>query len=210
VEVTITGEVEFNQINSGPLAAVNAGETATTSFIIDSSVFDDNPNFPTRGYDIDQGSFSLAFDSVTVGLQAPFPIGQTPYFVIRNDDPAVDGFFLSTILDGPMGVPTDVTGGFGQFIDAFSVTYTGDTLTSLNILDALGTYDFTNLTVFNYTIDDGPFNPLGIVFEQMTIAEPAGNAVPAVSTWGAMVLTIAITVAGTLVFRRRQSADLRR
>ena len=66
-------------------------------------------------------------------------------------------------------MPISQTGIFGQFNNNYSVTYTGDTLPSLDILDALGTYDFTGLTVFNWTIDDGPFNAMGIIFEQMTI-----------------------------------------
>jgi hypothetical protein len=171
VLVTITGEVEFNQINRPPLDQVGSGETATMMFTVDSDLFDDNPYFPTRGYVIDQWSYSLTFDSASAALQDPFPAGSTPYFVIRNDDPAVDGFFTSTNLNHPFGfgLPLDTTGIFGQFQDSFRVTYTGDTLPSLDILDALGTYDFTNLTVFGWTIDDGPFNAMFIVFTEMTI-----------------------------------------
>jgi len=40
-----------------------------------------------------------------VPLQSPFPVGQTPYFVIRNNDPAVDGFYISTDVDGPNSLP---------------------------------------------------------------------------------------------------------
>jgi hypothetical protein len=171
VMVTITGEVEFNQINRPPLDAVGSGEIATMTFMVDSDVFEDNPFFPTRGYVIDQWSYSLVFDSAAVELQDPFPAGTTPYFVIRNDDPAVDGFFTSTNLSFPFGfgLPLNTTGIFGQFQDSFRVTYTGDTLSSLDILDALGTYDFTNLTVFGWTIDDGPFEAMFIIFNQMTI-----------------------------------------
>jgi hypothetical protein len=60
-------------------------------------------------------------------------------------------------------------GLFEQFRNNVSVTYTGDTLTSLDIEDAVGTYDFTGLTVFNWTIDDGPFNAAGFVFSDLTI-----------------------------------------
>jgi hypothetical protein len=52
----------------------------------------------------------------------------------------------------------------------------------LDILDALGTYDFTGLSVFNWTIDDGPFQPVGLLFSQLTIEsaaipEPASAAI---------------------------------
>ena len=123
----------------------------------------------TSGPEVDASSALVEYGS-TIGLQNPFPAGQTPYFVIRDNDPAVDGFFVSTNVDFPLGTPIDQTGIFDQFVNNFSVTYTGDTLNSLDILDALGTYDFTGLTVFNWTVDDGPFQPLGIVFEQMTIS----------------------------------------
>ena len=169
VMVTATGQVEFNQIGAPPLGDVNPGDPAVMTFIVDSDVFMDSASFPTRGYDIDQASFVLDFGSVLLGLQDPFPAGQTPYFVIRDNDPAVDGFFVATSVDFPIGVPIDQTGIFGQFLNNYSVTYTGDTLPSLDILDALGTYDFDGLTVFNWTVDDGPFNAMGIVFEQMTI-----------------------------------------
>jgi hypothetical protein len=69
-------------------------------------------------------------------------------------------------------VPLNVPGAFGNFSFNFSVTYGGDTLSSLNVEDAGGTYDFTGLTVFNMTIDDGPFNPLGMIFEQLEIIPP--------------------------------------
>ena len=109
--------------------------------------------------------------SVVVGLQSPFPAGQTPYFVLRDNDPAVDGFFLSTNVDFPGGVPLNEPGGIAPyFVSTFSVTYTGGTLSSLNILDALGTYDFTNLTVFWFVIQDSGFEPIGMIFEQMTIS----------------------------------------
>jgi hypothetical protein len=58
------------------------------------------------------------------------------------------------------------------------VTYAQTTLPSLDILDALGTYDYTGLQVFNWTIDDGPVNPLGIVFTDMLIETlPTGPTV---------------------------------
>lgn len=169
VQVQITGTVEWNQFNNPPMNSIQSGDAATLTFLLDSSVFNDSPNFPTRGYVIDQSSFNLTLGSVTLGLQDPFPGGETPYFVIRNNDPAVDGFFLATNTDWPTGVSTDQTGIFGNLVSNFSVGYDGDTLNSLDILDAVGTYDFTGITSFNWVVNDGSFEPLGILFEQMTI-----------------------------------------
>jgi len=94
----------------------------------------------------------------------------TPFFVLRDNDPAVDGFLVSTNIEFPVGVPLSQAGSFGQFINATHVTYGGNLLSSLDLLNALGTYDFTGLTVFNWTIDDGPFNPVIIDFQDLTIA----------------------------------------
>ncbi|RKY21261.1 MAG: hypothetical protein DRQ55_04975 [Planctomycetota bacterium] len=175
LQVTIRGEVEFNGISSGTLGGVANGESATMRFKLDSDTFTNGPGFPTRGYHIVPASFRMAFDSGVIGLQSPFPAGETPMFSLRNDDPAVDGFMVTTQPDFPLGVPTNQAGGFGQFVDNWYVTYGGDTLPSLDILDALGSYGFTGLTVFNWTMVDGPFDAMGLIFESMTI-EVDGSA----------------------------------
>jgi len=170
VTVTVTGTVDYNQISAPPLGDANAGDVATLTFLLDSDDFVNSASFPTRGYRIVQSSFTLTMGAATIGLKNPFPAGQTPYFAIRNNDPSVDGFLVSTNYEFPTGVPLNQNGGFGAFIENFYVTYVGSTLPSLDILDALGTYDFTGLTVFNWTVDDGPFNPVGVTFAQIEIA----------------------------------------
>ncbi len=170
IQVTIRGEVEFNSISPPPLGNAMVGDDAAITFTLDSDDFVNNATFPTRGYVIDESSFELTIDTTTVGIASPFPAGPPPFFVLRDNDPAVDGFFLSTDTSGPTGVPLDQAGVFGDFIAQFSVTYGGATLPSLDILDAVGTYDFTGLTVFSFSVDDGPFNPLGFIFEDLEIA----------------------------------------
>lgn len=174
VRVTVTGEVEFNGINPAPLGNASPGDPATLTFLVDSTVFVDSPNFPTRGYAIDASSFELTLGSTTIGLASPLP--QTTYFVIRNDDPAVDGFLVSSDIEVPTGVPLAQDGNFGPFNQDMYVTYGGSTLSSLDIEDAFGSYDFGGLTVFNWTVDDGPFQPLGLLFATLTIEAE-------VSTW---------------------------
>jgi len=170
VEVTVHGTVEFNVINPLPLGAVADNEPATLRFRVDSDVFQNSAQFPTRGYAIDKASFTLTFDSAAVTLKSPFPAGATPYFVLRNNDPAVDGFYISTDVNGPVGLPLSVNGSFGAFAHSFLVTYGGSALPSLDILDALGTWDYAGLQVFHFSVDDGPFEPMGLIFESMTIA----------------------------------------
>lgn len=171
VEIRIEGSVEFNQINTGPLAGAVSGDAAEIVFRVDSDGFVDSTNFPVRGYVILGGSFSFTAGGNSVGLADPLPAGVVPYFVIRNDDPAVDGFFLGTNVDGfPNGVPSDSMGLFDAFSPNFSVAYDQDPLGSLDILAAVGLYDFSGgLTSFNFTVTDGPFDAMGLIFERMTI-----------------------------------------
>jgi Dockerin type I domain len=171
VHVTVNGTVEYSSPVSGPLAPVNPGQPATIAFTVDSDTFVNNPTFPTRGYPIQNASFSNGLGPVTLTLKNPFP--GTPYFVIRNNDPAVDGFVLSTGLSLPAPLPLNVQGAFGPFGAGFYVTYTGNTLPSLNILDALGTYEYAGLTVFYWTIQDGPVEPVGMIFESITLSVAA-------------------------------------
>jgi hypothetical protein len=170
VLVEIAGTVEFNQVSAPPIGSLTAGTSVVLSFLLDSDDFVNSPTYPTRGYAIDQASFSLAGGGVSVGLQSPFPAGQTPYFVLRNDDPAVDGFFISRSVDFPIGVPLAQVGVFGRFSHDFSVTYSGGLLESLDILDAVGTYEYDGLTNYNWLIEDGPASPVGIGFDSLTIS----------------------------------------
>ena len=176
VMVEINCTVEYNQISVGPLANVNAGDDATYTFMLDSDVYTDSGSFNTRGYHIDQSSWQLLIGSETLGLQDPFP--GIPYFVLRNDDPAVDGFFWSDNVDWNFpGLNMDEVGQLGQFASSFSVGYEGDTLSSLDILDAVGDYDYDGLTSFLTTIDDGWFKgAAGLEFVSMSISAVPGPA----------------------------------
>lgn len=177
INVTVTGEVDFNQIGAPPLGNANPGDAVTLSFDVDSNVFTDSVNFPVRGYNIIESSFSLMVGAENLTIQSPFPAGQTPFFVIRNNDPGVDGFFIGTNIDGfPNGIPVSQAGIFEQFRMGYSTTYPGDRLPSLDVLDALGTYDFTGLSVFSMGITDGPFDAMGMIFAEMTITPEPTSA----------------------------------
>lgn len=200
VRVTVVGTVDFNSIPFPPLSGAIPGNPLEMSFLIDSAVFIDSTSFPTRGYPIDSSSFTMDVDGIAVALQNPFP--GTPYFVLRDNDPAVDGFFLANNVDFPTGVATDQVGQLGQFINNFSVTYGGAELSSLDVLGAVGVYDFTGLSVFNWTLDDGPFQPFGGLFATMTI-ETLSTGVPGLSPAGIGGLAVLIGGAGACVLRRR-------
>ncbi|HEY7087122.1 MAG TPA: PEP-CTERM sorting domain-containing protein, partial [Tepidisphaeraceae bacterium] len=158
------------------------------TFTVDSNNFINNPSYPTRGYPIDLTSFKLKFPTFEIGLQDPYPAGAGPYFVIRNNDPAVDGFFVSTGTGFFEGVPVNQVGGFGNFGNEFHATYPGSYLSSLDVLGALGHYDFTGLSVFNWTLDDGPFNALGIIYSDMTISVPEPTSIALLGLAGAAAM----------------------
>jgi hypothetical protein len=176
VTVTIAGDVVFNGISDPELSAVQSGDKAVMSFTVDAMNFDEGAPGDTRGYVIEKDSFSLAFTGpdtdVSVGLVDPFPAGQQPYFTLVDGFPVADGFFVSTSTISPGGVPLAQ-----EPLNAnFEVGYEGETLDSLDILDAVGTYDFDGLTRFGYSVwQISPDNVrLGIDFSQMTIVpEPA-------------------------------------
>jgi hypothetical protein len=194
VQVEWRGSVEFNSVTSQPLAGATVGSAVVMSFQVDSNVFENSASFPTRGYTIIQPSFSFTAGSASLTMQNPFPAGTTPFFVIRDNDPAVDGFFVADNVDFPTGLPLNVNGSFGAYRNNSLATYEGSTLSSLDILGAVGTYDFTGLTNFNWTIDDGPINRVGILFEQVSIA-----VVPAPANLAVLVPVLAIA-------RRRRRA----
>lgn len=168
IVVTVRGSVEYNQVSSGPLAALQSGDPAELSFVVDSDVFTDSASFPVRGYAVDPSSHSFIVGSTTIDL----PTSPSPaYFSIRNDDPGVDGFLFTEAIDFPSGVALGAVGAFGNFRNNFYVTYEGTTLPSFDILDATGFYEYGGLTVFNWTIDDGPAMPIGLEFESLEISE---------------------------------------
>jgi len=169
VYVEVTGFVEYNQVWFGAFADVNAGDPVTLYFEVDSDNFVNSSFFPTRGYIIDTASYSLTMGSVTVGMMDPYP--STPYFVLRDNDPAVDGFFTAENVDWPYPqVRLDEWGRLDIFRNAYEVGYTGDTLSSLDIIDAEGFYDYTGLTNYYFTVIDGWFDAIGLWWQTMTIS----------------------------------------
>jgi hypothetical protein len=182
VTVEATGQVIFNGITEPPLSGVNGGEQIVMSFTVDSNDFDEGIPGDTRGYVIDQASFSLSFSGgVDIGLADPFPPGETPYFTLVEGFPLSDGFFVSTSPNSPGGVP------LAQDPVNFNLDlgYDEDTLTSLDILDALGVYAYDGLTRFSFTL--WRIFPDNVVmecdFEVLSIDAP----VPAEgASWGAV------------------------
>ncbi|GJM44648.1 MAG: hypothetical protein DHS20C21_14900 [Gemmatimonadota bacterium] len=182
VSVQINATVEYNQVSFGNFGNVNPGDNVLVQFNVDSNDFLNSGSFNTRGYVIDQSSFVLVMGSVVSGLQNPFPAGVTPYFVLRESDPVADGFFLSTGPDLPVPLPLNEPGGLDPFFGLrIEVGYNGSELSSLDILDATGTHDFTNLTSFYTVVADAFAEPIGLIFDSLTISAPVSVEA---GTWG--------------------------
>lgn len=191
VRVDVTGTVEFNDFVDGPFLGVPEGAPASISFVVDSEDFEDSSGFPTRGYSIDQSSFMFTAGDASSALADPFPDGETPYFVMRNNDPAVDGVFISTDIDGPVGLAMPMKDTVLNFL---ATLQGGDAFSSLDILDAVGTYELSQVSTFDWTVGVGPGTAMGMVFDSFTI-----SIVPAPGAAGALLL------AGVVAGRRRRT-----
>lgn len=149
VSVSATGEVSYNGINDGDLGTVRGGETATVSFQVDSANYIDGNPGDTRSYAMVPGSFTLSFSGgASVGLADPYPNGLTPNFTLVEGFPVSDGFWVSDSEFSPGGVALSQ----GDYNFTLELGFTGDTLGTLDILDAAGTYGYDGLTRFNMGI----------------------------------------------------------
>jgi hypothetical protein len=191
VQIDITGTVDFNAFGSGPFAGVPSGAPASLRFQVDSANFLNSAGVPTRGYVILQPTLVFQAGAGSTTLLSPFPAGQTPYFVLRDNDPAVDGFFISLGTDLPAPLPLAFNPNAG--INFLSTFQGGTTLSSLDILGAVGTYNLAQMSVFNWGISIGPGDPMGMIFDQITIA-----VVPAPGSG------LCLTGMGLLALRRRR------
>jgi len=176
-EVRFSGSVEWNSITAAPLSAGTAGSPATVVFQVESTDFVNSQAFPTRGYTIIPSTFRLILNGTEIGMSPS--VVEPRYFVLRNNDPAVDGFFISADVNGPTGVELNQTHPtWGPYTELCGVTYSGNTLSSLNIEDAVGSYGYDGIQVFSWETSLGPFSPQGMIFEQLTIT-PVASPCPA-------------------------------
>ena len=67
VQIQMNGTVDFNVIQ-GNQAGIPSGSPVVMSFQVESTNFTDSMNFPVRGYEVIQSSFSLALDGISVGM----------------------------------------------------------------------------------------------------------------------------------------------
>lgn len=179
VKVTMTGAVDFNVIG-GSMSGVNSGAPVSMSFNVDSNTFTNSAMFPTRAYNVIDSSFVMTVGGNPVNFDNPQP---TPYyFVLRDNDPAIDGFFMSAGTDLPSPGAVHIPGLTPTHELNVLHTFTdGNVFNSLNILDAVGTYDLSsNVSVYNWGIGRFGNNGAEYVPGQLTIEsvpEPTTMAV---------------------------------
>jgi hypothetical protein len=180
VRVVVTGVVEFNAFTTGTYAGIPAGTPVTMTIDLDSTDYLDRPNLPgvTRGYRFYPNTFSLTIGTDTRSLRT-VPVTLPAYFVLRNNDPRADGFFISqgTDIDThlPLNmVPNNYGIAFSRTFDSIPPTPPGGpdpTLQNLNIRDALGSWGFDNLAVYHFAIEVSEFSvPMLIAYQTITVS----------------------------------------
>lgn len=192
VQVEIVGTVDYSVIQGGA-SGIRSGDRAVMSFSLDSGNYLNSEYFPTRGYRLDLSSFVLRIAGVDMTLLNPQAGSGDALFVLRDNDPQVDGFFLSLGTDDrvPLGLmipglsdPHEV-----EFGRTFGVT---TTLRSLNILDAVGTYGFEHMESFQWSVGAQGNYGLEINYEQMTISAVPEPTIGAMFGLGALVLVAVV------------------
>lgn len=190
-KVTVLANVDYNVIG-GSMAGVQSGAPVSMSFNVDSNTFLNSTMFPTRGYNVIENSFAMTVDGRPVTFDVPQP--NPAYFVLRNNDPAIDGVFLSfgTDIDVPLNV--HIPGLTPTHELSFKHTFAnGTTFSSLNIGDAVGTYNLST-NVSSYLFGIGRFGNFGAEYIPSTMTI---ESVPEPTT---MVLI----GAGALAFLRKR------
>ena len=168
-QVEISGEVDSNFVHFGQFANVTSGDAVLVQFQVDSEDYLDSPDLLTRGYPI--SNYSIMVGTVTVGLCDPYPVDLVPYYVLSDNDSDVDLFRLLTGTEYPPGVYLDAPGNIDPFLrNAFTVCYDGDTLGSLDIAGAVGTYGQDGLGGSFFNLLDGPYYAITFLFTRMTIS----------------------------------------
>ncbi len=173
VRVECIGEVEFTQVSFGEFADVISGDPVIATWLVDSEDYMDHPTFGVRAYPLILGSMEVTIGSVgPIAMVDPQPFGRTAYFNMRNADPVADGFFLDCNTDYDVWpvqimVPANIDPYFGF---KWTIGYEGDTFDSLDIVDAVGTYDFTGLTSFYTGLMDAFADAMGFIPSQTIIS----------------------------------------
>src|SRR5262245_12233642 len=169
VRVVVTGVVENNHFTSGTFAGIPAGAPVTLTIDLDSINYLDSAAFPgrCRGYRFYPNTSSLTVGPVTTTLRtSPQPAAD---FCVRNNDPGVDGFFISQGTDIDTEIPLQmVPNNYGiGFLRTFNNVLT---LPSVNILDAFGSWGMDNISVYSFAVHLGEFSyPMIFIYQTISV-----------------------------------------
>lgn len=195
--VQMTSSVAETDHSSGIAGVMPVGSPVVMSFTVDSNNYLNSPLYPTRGYVIDPASFNLNANGVDIAVTMPAPT----YFVLRNNDPKVDGVFLGDTVDEFMDFTATVPGLSDTFYFNYHQTWLGgNQFSSLDIADAVGTLGAKNLSVYQMDLElQGGY--VATTFDVPILTIRAIAAVPEPSSYALMALGLA-ALAG--VARRRR------
>lgn len=115
----------------------------------------------------------MTVGSVTVG---PRTTETTNYFCIRNNDPGVDGVFISKGTGYDTEIPLAIIpNNYGV---AFLYTFTNAThFPSTDILQCTGSWAYDDIAVYDFGIQHGEGSvPLGIWYDSFSITAQCGTA----------------------------------
>jgi hypothetical protein len=167
VTIQATGTVDTNLVaDAEPLSLVAPGETVALVIEVDAensqSDFDQ-----ARGYVIDTFTLSFSGGVLLDLLDGPFP----EYFSLA------DGFYFgndSFFIGGATFEPGKLPLEQEPYLIDLQLSYAGDTIDSVDIMDALGTYGAESMNYFAFRVWNSYFNdPENLVmnfeFDQLTI-----------------------------------------
>jgi hypothetical protein len=168
ITIEATGQVLTNEIVSGePLSLVNPGETATLTLQVESNNW--NSFYP----DLYRAYLASALDlTFSGGVQIDLLPGEAAYIAVADNLYfGGDSFWLSNYF---FAEPGKVQLAQQPYLFDFQLGYDGATINSVNILDALGSYDADAADLSGFRVWDSyannPANLLmNVEFEQMTI-----------------------------------------
>ncbi|WP_077037947.1 PEP-CTERM sorting domain-containing protein [Pelomonas sp. KK5] len=155
-KVTLTSTVSEVDSQTGIANLIPKGSTVQMSFLLNSTNYQNDPQWPTRGYVVDMSTVSFAANGVAITVDpAKGSTGNTlpVYFVLRNNDPKVDGVFLANNTTTDTDFTAHVAGMGTDFQFNFHETWLGGTqFNSLNIADNTGSWGSKNLSVYEFDL----------------------------------------------------------